>query len=310
MLNHLKVQVDISDEAWDKLIGLAGTVFHYSEWMRCIISSFGGLLVKAVLHKDGEPLAAFPLFMGQPWSSESEFRVGAIGYGGPVFLSEDSKYSIPLKEMLLLLQGKLKASCVGLRGIPVKQNLEHHSFPHGVTYRLNLISDISEIFHTSLNKNIRTAVRKALKENIFVRPLQPSEFEQGWKLVCHTQQEVKSSYTTPLTFINNIMNINHQLKPIFLGAFSSERLCACGLFLVSQRETFHMFHGWDRSFSNLCPNQLLIWRAIESAHMHSSPSLNFGESPYESLKVAKSRWGGTPEFVINLNKFQITELLV
>ena len=270
-------------------------LFQETAWRNAITECFGGASSIVILSQCGEPWYSLAVFSGAPWSAAGQFRVGAVGYGGPYPLHQFATDALSspgaLASLLDKTQEALGMKLAGGTTFPLKNSWEQ-DLPGQVSYTscVSLPSADEEMFEKVISKNVRTAVRKAQKTGVIVQKLGEKDLFRAQELLMATQKRVGASYETPLQFLESLYKIaNPSIN--FYGAFLNGVMCAFSGFLYGSSEAFHLFNGWDREFASVCPNQLLLWCGIKEAISRQLATFNFGESHYKTLAEAKSRWG-------------------
>lgn len=276
-------------------------------WFETVTQFFGGRY--ALYQIDlGSHKFLFPCFFGTPWSPF--FRVGSIGYGGPL-CAEPTEYQVGLmnrQEMIKGLEAHLQLPCTGVTGYPSYERSEVLVEPAqeevlSPTCELTLEEALNPIdqegFLKSYDGSIRTALRKSQKEGIIVRRLDADTAPQAWQLLVDTQIAVGASYQTPWPFFKALALERGSFAGGY-GAFLGPKLIASAILLYSETEAVHYVHGWDRAFAKTCANQALIHRMLQDASKLGCRRFNLGESPQTSLLKAKRKWGGDCLYVSRL----------
>jgi hypothetical protein len=271
-------------------------LFQETAWRSALTECFGGTSKMVILSQCGEPWYSLAVFSGAPWSAAGEFRVGAVGYGGPYPLHQCATDALSSPGALAsLLERTQEALGLKLAG--------GTTFPLKISWKQDLLGQVSytscvslpaadeEMFEKVISKNVRTAVRKAQKTGVVVQKLGEKDLFSAHELLTATQNRVGASYETPLKFLQSLHGMANPSVD-FYGAFVNGVMCAFSGFLYGSSEAFHLFNGWDREFASLCPNQLLLWCGIKESISRQLATFNFGESHYKTLAEAKSRWGG------------------
>jgi hypothetical protein len=246
--------------------------FHLPVWMNCVTESFGGEKV-LLAYKDKWLMNCF---MGNPWSKG--FRIGSIGYGGPLPLKEDGG---DFQEAVSAASEYLDKPFTGLTLYP---SLKWEKAASS-TEIIPLKGSKDEVFQNTLSGNVRTAIRRCDAE---CRELKPGEAEKAHLLLNETQKLVGASYQTPLKFFLDLT----QLEGVSVwGAFYNDEMLASSLLLTYGQKAFHLFHGWAKDKGRPGMNQALIWAMIQKSLSERCISFNLGESHSTTLREAKKRWG-------------------
>lgn len=284
----------LSDENWDTLVSVSpyASFFHNSFWINSVCRLIGGISMK-ILASDNQRKWVIPIYFGLPWSST--FRIGSIGYGGPLPLYnaiEPTEERAKIEKIRSHLQKEFQLECSGITTFPwhcwnaistkAKEELAE-------TQIISLPTDEDYAFTKILSGNVRTAIRRA--EGYLISLLDETMGEEAYTLLQSTQLRVGSSYLTQKSFFLHLLKHRNEGVQVW-GAFDRHNnLVAMSLLLLGQREAFHLFHGWDLNSKLPGLNQALIWEMIKSSIQKKCTSFNMGESHSPNLKNAKKRWG-------------------
>lgn len=293
---------------WEKRIvdSIYCTAFHEINVITLFTKAIGGEF-ELFYAKEQNKEWLISIFYGSPWTENSnEFATSCVGYGGPLPLHkvEDVVSEISdLKDIILQIE-----------------NLTGKKFHHGQLYPANhwsnlnltntlnetllvdLKESLDETFKSVLTVNARNAVRKARKKEIKVRePINNEELVIAHDLIVKTQIRVGASYTTPFSLIEAIYKSKDFPAKIFIAVFK-DKIIGSVLLLENKVQSFHWLHGWDRSYADLCGNQLLIWTMIISCVSNGCLKLNLGMNHTIAQKKAKMQWGAIPINILTISK--------
>lgn len=289
----------LSDSEWDQLLLKSpfSSVFHTSFWKQRVTQFIGG---KAdLLHCQNEQNAwLVPIYSGAPWSSQ--FRIGSIGYGGPLPLylpvnaqNEEKK----IQELVQTLENFFHSKCTGYSTYPTELwnqlSLEKPLFLT-FTQSLALSLDPTHLFEKVLSGNVRTSIRQSQRHQVHTRPILFSEMDLAYSLLCETQKQVKAAYITPFSFFQSLCEPNSPFSECWGAYTPTGQMVAMSVLLYFQDQSFHFLHGWNRPYAPSGTNQSLIWSLIQRSIHLGCKTFNFGESHSESLREAKKRWGTHP----------------
>jgi hypothetical protein len=236
-----------------------------------------------------------PCYFGMPWSNIG-FRVGGVGYGGPLPLQNVTSAQHEFEQLncvLHLLSEFTSKKCDGVTTYPAAfwESLQSSpSIAISNTRIITLPRDGTTLFDTVISGNVRTAIRKARKYGVEIRHILPDDIPIAHKLLVDTQRSVGASYTTPLELFADIC-CNMQTVTCTLVAIYEKSVIGVATLLNTYHYGFHQFHGWDRRFANTAANQLLIWGLLEESITAGCRFFNMGESHSAELETAKARWG-------------------
>jgi hypothetical protein len=289
----------LCDREWDQAVSKSPyrSFFHKSYWINAVCKQLGGhaLLFKSNF-ADNSWLC--PVFAGTPWSSNG-FRMGSIGYGGPLPLQEPKEMDEEAEHIGKIyteLERQLKLPCTGFCTYPNANwsCLDHHSNFYLTETEMIPLEGKSEadLFNKVITGNIRTSIRRAEKEGIYISLLEDSRLEEAGTLLRETQRMVGAGYSTPQTFLEQLFSDRRENGVEFWAAQDKNGvLLGMSIHLIYEPTSIHLFHGWRKDTPSLGTNQALIWEMVKSAIKHNCRHFNMGESHSASLKVAKQKWG-------------------
>lgn len=287
----------LSDDEWDKMVPVSpySSFFHNSLWMNAVCKFVGGESAK-ILITDKKSSWLVPIYFGRPWSST--FRIGSIGYGGPLPL-ENLTASCEIRETFekigMILQKEFQISCSGITTFPwalwSSLSLQSNEVI-SETQIIPLLGDEEAVFTKVLSGNVRTAIRRASEYRIAL--LDEENGEEAYELLKKTQLRVGSCYVTQKSLFLYLLKQRASGIEVWGGFDLEQKLVAMSVLLIGNREAFHLFHGWDPDVKITGLNQALIWKMVESSIQKKCSSFNMGESHSESLKIAKKKWGAQP----------------
>lgn len=282
----------LSSQEWDARAASSpfASAFHGAWWLDLTVKCLGGAWQPWLL-EDGSSEYLLPLLQGSPWSSEG-FRLGGIGYGGPIPMADDRRLFAPgylqaAMKAIETLQGK---PCTALTTFPHELWSESESLQVQHTRILPSGGKTPEtIFQKHFSVSVRTAIRKAERSGIRVERLEPTQIEKAHQLLKETQLRVGAAYTTPFELFSAICS--RPTENLVLGAEHEGKLIATAVFLLHPNQCTYLFNGWDRSARELNANYALVWQGILLACERSCRSFNFGESHTSEIDRSKSKWG-------------------
>ena len=298
----------ISEGNWNDLLKMShyASPFHDFKWGQLVTSILGGTYRPLVaMQEDCQWL--IPGYTSTPWgSSKGSFRIGSIGYGGPLPIHTIKNALDEIQhvhELFHDLHLHFDASQIRatLYPDPIWNGLSHVGLQMSNTYKIALTSNRDMLFHETLSGNVRTAIRKSEKEGVTVHMIDTSnqrEMQQAYHLLCQTQKSVGSNYTTPYELFTALAtNQLTSTRTQTFVAFYKDSIVGTTTLVYGGSEAFHLFHGWDRTATASCSNQALIWSMICFALENSLSVFNMGASHSDALLKAKMQWGGHLEYV-------------
>lgn len=294
----------ISKKLWDQWVEkeIKANVFHSSFWCELTAKTFN----KRIMYYTAEYINdryLMPIFFDE---TTGEYSIGFIGHGGPLLLKNTSSVLTQDTLIRLILElGKIfgkfpKKVILDIQNNAADYQLQHYCCKINKTQVLDITKSIESIFEKQISGNVRTAIRKAKKDNVYIlEEYCADDLLRAHELLTRTQIYVGSSYVIPYKLFKSLAS--SPLSSIFL-AKKDNNIIAVSVCLFFQRKAFFYLNGWDRSYSSSCPNQLLIWSMINEANARGCSTFNFGVSHSEALRRSKSRWGTSDFFVINIER--------
>lgn len=288
----LKIQ-ELTSSEWQSYIENSdySSVFFQHWWGKATEKYFGVKFMPLLLSIDADLKVLVPCYI-----ADSNFRIGFIGYGGPLPLSEMSvSCEVSLSYRIMdYLSKYFNLPCVGFTSyVHNKWQLvatDMQPFVSNTTI-VSLEGTEDVIFNQVISGNVRTAIRKAQKSNVVIRHITPDLEAQAYKLIADTQHNNGAGYVTDYNFFTFLSSPDAKYSMGFAAYIGCE-MHAAAVCLFSPKEAFHYLHGWNRVNMGSCFNQLLIWSMMQEAIKRKCMFFNMGESHYQSLLEAKMRWGG------------------
>ena len=278
-------------------------------WFELILSSLGGELDQYLCEFDGQRWLV-PCFSNGPWGEKS-FRIGSIGYGGPVPL-----FDCPTPEAMVA--GSLRA----IRAVAQKRNqvcLAASVFPlstwggleesalcggHCVSTSIIYADQSPEETFGRAHGAKRTGVRKAVKLGLKANRLNGCDARPAQELIAQTQMNVGAAYTTPLSLVQGMLeHKSAQIKGY--GVMVEQKLVSVVLALERKENAFLLFHGWDRAYANTNANELVYWEFIRSAIENGARQIDLGRSHSISLLKSKERWGAVETPILTFDNIHM-----
>jgi hypothetical protein len=286
------------------------TFFQKSFWIDSVCQFLGGKS-QLLKHSLGEKSWLIPVYQGSPWSSG--FRVGSVGYGGPLPLHHIVNPMSERDYMFQIIEKLEKFNqcvCTGCCAFPHHLWYEMNSFSGQYfteTEMIQLQNSHEAVFNDVITGNVRTAIRRANKNNVQVHLLKEEHLAEAGHLLRETQTTVGASYTTSQKLLEHLFKYKKEGVE-FWGAFNEHNeLIAMAVLLIDGQTAIHLFHGWKRkslshSDAGQGINQALIWEMIKSSINQKCVYFNLGESHSNPLKEAKQRWGSLTYPILRFQK--------
>ncbi len=274
-----------------------------------------GMLTTKILGGSFSPVLAqieglkwlVPLYKNNPWASKpNEYSIGGIGYGGPlpthrlVDVGKELEYVIKIIAQLRLFINSDHIKAI-LYPSSVWENSESSKINLSKTCRIELANNTDTVFNKTLSGNARTAIRKSNKSAVIIREiniLTLDEVKEAHLLLTKTQKKVHAQYLTDYDLFLSLSTTKLQtaVSKTFVAIYKG-RIIGVASLIYDGNEAFHLFHGWDEEYKQLCSNQALIWHMLCFSVDRGIRLFNMGESHTDSLLKAKLRWGAKIEYV-------------
>lgn len=275
------------------------SVFHDIRWLELVRDCFGGVL-DLYLCTGLRYRWLVPCYSEALWS-QNGFRIGGVGYGGPIPLGAediDPLGAIECLDAVAALEAYLGRGCTGGSSFPSNcwNEVSSRYLEKGrvdCTALMALRGSPEEMFKNLISGNKRTTLRRAGKTGLEVRTLTVTDAVQAHNLICATQARVEATYRTPLSFIERVV-FGEAIDAELHGAFHAGELLSITLTLFRKGKAFLLFHGWDRERAmNTGANELCYWTAISSAAQRGIGIFDLGRSHSQTLLASKLRWGAS-----------------
>lgn len=291
---------EISATQWDALIYKTNypSIFLLSSWIKIVVKFIGGEYRLIELTVDDSNTILFPIFFNMPWCKNDQyFSIGVVGYGGPAIIGD----IILSTNQMVMLENYLGKKCHFLISLPNQNVSELKQTDFVFSSSLTFIFDLpknEEHLLDLYSGNIRTCIRKALKNEVIIEKINEQNVTEAYNLLVETQKRV-SPYITDFDFFKYLA-----LKTDFSFGYiaKKENIISVGVFLFSNFECMHYLNGYSKESAPLCANQLIIYQAMRYAIKKNIKVFNFGESAYANLINAKKKWNGNSSIVYRLKR--------
>jgi CelD/BcsL family acetyltransferase involved in cellulose biosynthesis len=154
----------------------------------------------------------------------------------------------------------------------------------------------SERAFAALGSKVRSSIKKAQREDVRIRIGQSfDDLAPFYALHVETRRRLGVP-VQPKRFMENVFR---QMLATELGfvilAYKDDRPIAAALFLAWNGNLIYKYAASDPHFWSLCPNNLVLWTAIEWGYHNGFRTLDLGRTDIEhrGLREFKSRWGAT-----------------
>lgn len=161
-----------------------------------------------------------------------------------------------------------------------------------VTMRLSLENMDTEyikmkMFTHSLKKDLKKAERSSINLKVF-----ENKIERNYYDLYYSTMHYHGSPALPYKFIKNVAktfpscNINAYYNKVIVGGI---------ILIYDENLAWAVFGAVDRNFRQYCPNQLILWKAIQLCKLSDKIIFDFGRSPYGGNTYNfKKHWGAKP----------------
>jgi hypothetical protein len=267
----------------------SATVFHTIEWNRLLIDVLNLQNSTLLTIIDGSPTGLYCFYkMGghRCWSSAINVQ---STYGAPISINSDTRVIVEL------LKGAEKLQPTADFQIWTPPNYDVSPFKklgyaciEMYTPVLNLQLPEEELW-SRLHRDKRSKIRKAIKNNVVVVEADASSLEIYLKLVTYTLGGAgirllpKSFYWAVLEQL-----VPQNLAKLFLAKYNGESVS--GTIILYFKDTAYGWDiGWNREFSHVAPNDLLVWEAARRARQE-------GYKYFDLLRIETDRLPGIAQW--------------
>jgi CelD/BcsL family acetyltransferase involved in cellulose biosynthesis len=148
----------------------------------------------------------------------------------------------------------------------------------------------------ALGSKVRSSIKKAQREGVRIRIGQSfDELAPFYALHVATRRRLGVP-VQPKRFMENLFRqmVTGGLGFVIL-AHKDDRLIAAALFLAWNGNLIYKYAASDPRYWSLCPNNLVLWTAIDWGYRNGYRALDLGrtDTEHKGLREFKSRWGST-----------------
>jgi CelD/BcsL family acetyltransferase involved in cellulose biosynthesis len=271
----------------------SATAFHHPAWSQVLAATYGYRpFVVVQTRPDGEVAAGMPLLeVGRPGSG----CLVSLPFTDhcPPLTSPAADVAQFTHNLLEWRDGASRPGVVIHDAVPALPGVQ--PVARGVRHVLPLDQGRERALE-GLGKKVRSSIRKAQREEVRVRIGQSlDDLAPFYQLHVETRRRLGVP-VQPKRFMENLFR---QMVGEGLGfvvfAYKAEHLIAAALFLAWNRHLIYKFAASDPRYSALCPNNLVLWTAIDWGCQHGFRALDLGRTEFDNrgLRDFKSRWGAT-----------------
>lgn len=269
-----------------------GTVYHHRAWHEVIEKTYGFKTDYFISEADGKIISAVPLVLASNLISGKRFISYPFSDSCDPLISGSDEFNTIMAELesVRKKQGvkSLEFRAYRLAGIERKQEDDYFNF-------VLKLGCGTEALLRSLHKDcIQRPIKKALKNGLeIIEGTSLEHMRAFYELHLKTRRK-QGVPVQPFRFFRNIWEIlsPRGMASVLLASKDSQQVA--GIVLLKYKDTaYYKFGASDPEFINLGPNQLLMWKAIESSANSGFRQFDFGRtfSGNTGLMEYKSRWG-------------------
>jgi CelD/BcsL family acetyltransferase involved in cellulose biosynthesis len=271
------------------------TVFHTAAWCKVVADTYRYTAPYVVARDEqGRITGGVPLMVVESWLS------GRRLVGLP--FSDICAPLLPANGREELLEAardevaRLKATSVELRG-PSSGGMPDCGFSNGTVFFRHVI-DLDDQMESRVESSARRAIRKAEKEGVTIREsAEPADMRRFYNLMVMTRRK-HGLLPQPRRFFEKIhAQFMEPGQGQLLLAEHGGKVSAGDLLLRFRDQLVYKFNASDPRFLGLRPNNLLLWKAMQSGRDSGCRTLDLGrcEEDNEGLRRFKLLWGGREE---------------
>ena len=269
-------------EVWDRLVEAspAGTVYHYSQWLRSVSEAVGDRLVLIGFFQAGELVAGFPCQVRGRGPLKLARRAFATPYSNLLVRPDVEANAEPLvNEALRKLSRGF--SCIVVTQSPFANELPlcaRWQTREKATYVVD-IRNTGRLWQ-SFSHQLRKDVRKAEKLGITVSsPCPPETLSRLYRSACQ-----RRGLTPPLSGERLVLLLGKVLGAglgrTYLAATAEREPCVARLVLYDSRRAYCALVGLDREVRQTGASELLVWSVIRDfSKTHGELDLVGANSP-------------------------------
>jgi len=278
--------------------------FHTSAWARVLVESYNYKPIYFTQILDGQLSALFPFMeVNSILTGKRGVSLPFTDFCDPV--ANDADTFRQAIEQIMSYGRNAGWKYIDLNGGREHLKDETPSLTH-YTHDLNINRDGKEIFD-GLKDNTRRNIKKAIKEGVEVQLINSFEsIKEFYRLNCITRKR-HGLPPQPFRFFKNIYEHVVSKKKGFVSlALISKKVIAANVYFHFGRKAIYKYGASDMTYSNLRPNNLVMWEAIRWYLNNGFTNFSFGitEPENEGLLQFKRSWGAN-EDITNYYKYDL-----
>jgi hypothetical protein len=302
----LKIINPLVASKWDESVLSKKTYsfFHSSSWARVLLESYKYKPLYFVLKEKNELGALLPLMeVNSLFTGKRGVSLPFSDHCDPII-----DVDISFKDFLGQILEYGKNSNWRYFEIRVGQEFLQDVLPFSCFYShtLDLSQDEDKIFakfRDSTQRNVKKALRKGVKANIFKSLESINKF---YRLHCITRK-THGLPPQPYHFFKNIYDfiILRDFGFVVLASHD-KKVIAGAVFFSIGKKAFYKYGAMDRTYQHLRPSNLVMWEGIKWYCKNGYKTMNFGRTDMEDegLRQYKEGWG-TKESILKYYRFNM-----
>ncbi len=306
MIKYFNIN-DIDNETWNTLQSNGdNSLFTSPDWLSVIEKTYDLRIKLALSYNDQQEILAGIYFADVNFDISTRFLISLP-------FSDYSKCYYQSKEYLHgLLKDIQKHENVPLILKLAKEDVEvfNNEFiikRDALLHELDLSFSVDSLWN-NLDSKFRNQVRKAQKSNIVTKISHDfKDIQSFWEMHALLRKNKFSEFPQPRQFFTNIWEAYiSKNKGFLLNAFLDTHLVASTLFLTEKTTAYYKFNTSNPEYLQYCPNNLIIWNAIEHFKNTGITALDFGlTGKAESYRGLKNFKDGTGAKIYELKVGQL-----
>ena len=308
---------------WEEICKKYGSIFHSLDWINIIEEVFNVETVLLGIFEDQELIGIFPLYKSKKVFNllMSPLHGSATPFSGPILKDSKNRF-VKCSEIIRELNEFIKNGEIDFTQIQFGPPLSYseyesqtklkydsvYKFGFDVEDRYTIILDLDrrkEALWNDLDKNCRTAVRKARKNNVVVsEPV----FEEVLDEYYGMAKDVYARWHQPPGILKKMyLKVYEKFKPKnqikILSAQYKGNMVAGAIFLL-YRDIVYFWDGVSYSnFYNVAPNNIIQWQLVEWACEHNFKICDMVGAGIPGVGQFKLSFGGKIISQLQLRKY-------
>ncbi len=287
------------EENWNDFVlsHPSATIYHTLEWRDATRVFHHQHLYLVAKDNKGAIEGVLPLFYLSGWRGRRLVSVPLRDRGGPLYKDEQV-----MKELLQAtkdLAAEENCKYVEIKSLnllpEIVEQLNFVKYSYYLTTVIPLDPDVGKIWKALDYGKVRWAIRKAEKSNVKVRWGENfSDVDSFYQIFLQTRKRLGIPPYSVELFKEIWKKMGEKNKASLLLVMYHDRVIGGLLLFHFKDRVIEAYAASDEKYLDLCPNDLLLWKAIVWAATNRYRYFDFGaSSPYQrGLRNFKSKWGG------------------